>query len=84
MILEFGSFLSLLDYYAYLLVGYDEGSYYPKGGPTNIVRKPWIFATRLLPMPTDGQRPADPNLPDFQIIQELMSVRFDEFKGRVL
>ena len=28
----FNSYLSLLDYYSYLIVGFDEDSYFPKGG----------------------------------------------------
>ena len=32
---RFDSFLSLLDYYAYIVAGYDEDSYFVKGGNKN-------------------------------------------------
>ncbi|MBK8383246.1 MAG: DUF4835 family protein [Ignavibacteria bacterium] len=52
---RFDSFLSLLDYYAYIVAGYDEDSYFVKGG-TNIFKKLSIYAIKLRGALADGMK----------------------------
>jgi hypothetical protein len=77
---SFDPFLSLLDYYAYMIMGYDEDSYYPKGGnkyfqkALDICNKP-IPDKRGWTETGGGAKPSR-----LQLVQELLNVRFDEFR----
>ncbi|MBK6879104.1 MAG: DUF4835 family protein [Ignavibacteria bacterium] len=78
---RFDSFLSLLDYYAYLLVGYDEDSYYPKGG-NKYYQKALDICNKVTSNANGWTETGGGSKPSrLQIIQELMSVRFDEFRN---
>ncbi len=78
----FNSFLSLLDYYAYLMVGYDEDSYFPKGG-TRYFQKALDICNK--PISGDvkngwsetggGSKPSR-----LQLAQELMNTNFGDFR----
>jgi hypothetical protein len=77
---RFDSFLSLLDYYAYMIMGYDEDSYYPQGGnkyfqkALDICNKP-IADKRGWTETGGGSKPSR-----IQLVQELLNVRFDDFR----
>ena len=78
----FNSLLSLLDYYAYLVVGFDEDSYFPKGG-TRYFQKAQDLCNK--PISGDeakgwtetggGSKPSR-----LQLVQELLNVSYDDFR----
>lgn len=76
----FDSFLSLLDYYAYVVVGFDEDSYFPRGGNVyfqkalQICNKPKTD-NRGWTETGGGSRPSR-----LQLMQELLNPRFDDFR----
>jgi hypothetical protein len=77
---RFDSFLSLLDYYAYIILGYDEDSYYVKGGNKyfqkglDICNKP-IQNKKGWTETGGGSKPSR-----VQIVQELLNSRFDDYR----
>ena len=78
----FNSFLSLLDYYAYLIVGFDEDSYYPSGGnkyfqkALDICNKPISGDTKNGWAETGGgSKPSR-----LQLVQELLNINFTNFR----
>ena len=83
--LRFDSFLSLLDYYAYLMLGFDQDSFFPKDHPKNrsiyfqkaldICNKPMSDRNGWTET-GGGSKPSR-----LQIVQELMSSRFDDFRN---
>ncbi len=77
---RFDSFLSLLDYYAYLIVGYDEDSYYPKGG--NKYFQKALDICNKVPSGTNGwnQTGGGSKPSRLQLVQEILDVRFDGFR----
>lgn len=76
----FDSFLSLLDYYAYMIMGYDEDSYFPRGGNVyfqkalQICNKP-KSDNRGWTETGGGTRPSR-----LQLAQELLNPRFDDYR----
>lgn len=78
----FNSFLSLLNYYAYIIVGFDEDSYFPKGG-TRYFQKALDICNK--PIGGDvkngwaetggGSKPSR-----LQLVQELMNTNFGDFR----
>jgi len=83
--LRFDSFLSLLDYYAFMMLGYDQDSFFPKNHPKN---KSYYFQKALnicnKPMSDrsgwtetgGGSKPSR-----LQLVQELLNPRFEEFRN---
>lgn len=84
---RFDSFLSLLDYYAYIMLGYDQDSFFPKDHQKNrslyfqkaldICNKPMQDRTGWTES-GGGSKPTR-----IQIAQELMNVRFTDFRNAV-
>ena len=76
---RFDSFLSLLDYYAYVALGFDEDSFYPKGGnryfqkALDICNKP--MTDRQGWTEGGGAKPTRA-----QLVQEMLNTRFDDFR----
>jgi len=76
---KFDSFLSLLDYYAYVMLGFDEDSFYPRGGnryfqkALDICNKP--MSDRQGWTDGGGAKPTRA-----QLIQELQNSRMDDFR----
>lgn len=77
---RFDSYLSLLDYYAYLILGYDEDSFFPKGGnkyfqkALDICNKPMTDRKGWTTEVGSG-KPSRAEL-----IQELLNSRMDDFR----
>jgi hypothetical protein len=79
----FNSFLSFLDYYAYLIVGFDEDSYYPNGGnryfqkALDICNKPISGDAKNGWAETGGgSKPSR-----LQVAQELLNSNFSNFRS---
>lgn len=78
--LRFDSFLSLLDYYAYLIVGYDEDSYNPKGG-SKYFQKATDICNKVVTIVKGWTETGGGSKPSRQqLVQELLNVRFDNFR----
>ncbi|MBS1519299.1 MAG: DUF4835 family protein [Bacteroidetes bacterium] len=78
--LRFDPLLSMLDYYAYMIVGYDEDSYYPKGG-TRFYQKALDLCNRVSVGSTGWNETGGGSKPSrLQLVQELMNVRYDNFR----
>jgi hypothetical protein len=84
---RFDSFLSFFDYYAYLMLGYDQDSFFPKDHPKNrsvyfqkaidICNKPILPDNRNGWTETGGgSKPSR-----LVMMQELMNSRFDEYRN---
>lgn len=77
---RFDSFLSLLDYYAYTMLGFDEDTYYVKGGnkyyqkALDICNKP-IADRKGWTETGGGSKPSR-----LQLVQEILSTRFDNYR----
>ncbi|HPS64998.1 MAG TPA: DUF4835 family protein [Ignavibacteria bacterium] len=77
---RFDSFLSLLDYYSYVALGFDEDSFYPKGGnryfqkALDICNKP--MTDRNGWTEGGGAKPTRA-----QLVQEMLNTRFDDFRN---
>jgi hypothetical protein len=83
--LRFDSFLSLLDYYAYMILGFDQDSFFPKDDTKN---KSFYFQKALdicnKPMSDKkgwtetggGSKPSR-----LQLVQELLNTRYDNFRN---
>lgn len=76
---RFDSFLSLIDYYAYIILGYNEDSYIPRGG-----NKYYQKAVDICNKPmTDrkGWTEASAGKPSrSELVQELLNSRYDDFR----
>lgn len=78
----FQSYLSLLNYYAYMIIGFDEDSYFPIGGnkyfqkALDICNKPMSGNVKNGWIETGGgSKPSR-----LQLAQELLNTRFDDFR----
>lgn len=77
---RFDSFLSLLDYYAYMMLGFDEDTYFVKGGnryyqkALDICNKP-MSNRKGWTETGGGSKPSR-----LQLAQELLNPRFDEYR----
>jgi hypothetical protein len=76
---RFDPFLSLIDYYAYIILGYNEDSYIPKGGnkyyqkAMDICNKPMTDRT--------GWTEAGAGRPSrSELVQELLNSRMEDFR----
>ncbi|CAN5449230.1 DUF4835 family protein [soil metagenome] len=77
---RFDPLVSLLDYYAYMILGYDEDSYFPKGGnkyfqkALDICNKP-ISDKNGWTETGGGSKPSR-----LQLVEEILSTKFDNFR----
>lgn len=77
---RFDSFLSLLDYYAYMIVGYDEDSYFPKGG-NRFFQKALDICNRVTTSLNGWNETGGGSKPSrLQLVQEILDVRFDAYR----
>lgn len=77
---RFDTFLSLLDFYAYLIVGYDEDSFNPKGG-NPYFQKAYEICNKASSNLKGWNETGGGSKPSrIQIIQELLNPRFDNFR----
>lgn len=77
---RFDSFLSLLDYYAYMIVGYDEDSYFPKGG-NKYFQKALDICNRVTTSLNGWNETGGGSKPSrLQLVQEILDVRFDAYR----
>jgi len=77
---RFDPFMSLLDFYAYMILGYDEDSFFPKGGnryyqkALDICNKP-INDKKGWTETGGGSKPSR-----LQLVQEMLNTRYDNFR----
>ena len=77
---RFDPLVSLLDYYAYMVLGYDEDSYFPKGGnkyfqkALDICNKP-ISDKNGWTETGGGSKPSR-----LQLVEEVLSTKFDNYR----
>jgi Domain of unknown function (DUF4835) len=77
---RFDSFLSLLDYYAYMMAGYDEDSYFVKGG-NKYFQKAVDICNKVPPNAKGWNETGGGSKPSrIQLVQELLNARFDDFR----
>lgn len=77
---QFVPLLSLLDYYAYLILGYDEDTYFVKGG-TPLFQKALDICNKPMSDKKGWTESGGGSKPTrLQIVQELLSVRFDGYR----
>lgn len=77
---KFDSFLSLLDYYAYMMAGYDEDSYYVKGG-NRFFQKAQDICNRAPSSAKGWTETGGGSKPSrLQLVQEILNSRFDGFR----
>jgi len=77
---RFDPLLSLLDYYAYIVIGYDEDSYNPKGG-NKYFQKALDICNKVSVSLNGWNETGGGSKPSrLQLVQELLSVRFDHFR----
>lgn len=77
---RFDPFLSLLDYYAYLIVGYDEDSYYVKGG-NKYFQKALDICNKVTTSINGWNETGGGSKPSRrQLVEEILNVRFDGFR----
>lgn len=77
---RFDPLLSLLDYYAYMILGYDEDTYFVKGG-TSLFQKALDICNKPISDKKGWTESGGGSKPTrLQIVQELLSVRFDGFR----
>ncbi|MBL8007349.1 MAG: DUF4835 family protein [Ignavibacteria bacterium] len=77
---RFDSFLSLLDYYAYMIVGYDEDSYNPKGGNRYFQKALDICNKVSINLKGWNDTGGGAKASRMQLVQELLNIRFDNFR----
>lgn len=77
---KFDSFLSLLDYYAYLVVGYDEDSFNPKGGNKYFQKAIDICNKASTNLKGWNETGGGSKPSRVQLLQELLNPRFDNFR----
>ncbi len=77
---RFDSFLSLLDYYAYLIAGYDEDSYFVKGG-SKYFQKALDICNKVTASLKGWNETGGGSKPSrLQLVQEILSSNFDNFR----
>ncbi|MBS1493230.1 MAG: DUF4835 family protein [Bacteroidetes bacterium] len=77
---RFEPLVSLLDYYAYMILGYDEDSYFVKGG-TSLFQKALDICNKPMTDKKGWTESGGGSKPTrLQIVQELLSVRFDNYR----
>ena len=76
----FDPLLSLLNYYAYMIIGFDEDSYYPKGG-TKYFQKAMDICNKLMNDKRGWTETGGGSKPSrLQLVQELTNPRFEDFR----
>ncbi len=77
---RFDSFLSLLDYYAYMVAGYDEDSYYVKGG-NKYFQKALDICNKVSASVKGWNETGGGSKPSrLQLVQQVLDVRSDGFR----
>ncbi len=77
---RFDSFLSLLDYYAYMVAGYDEDSYYVKGG-NKYFQKALDICNKVTGNLRGWNETGGGSKPSrLQLVQDILDVRSDGFR----
>jgi len=77
---RFDSFLSLLDYYAYIVAGYDEDSYFVKGG-NKYFQKALDICNKVTGSVNGWNETGGGSKPSrLQLVQEILDVRSDGFR----
>jgi len=77
---RFDSFLSLLDYYAYIVAGYDEDSYFVKGG-NKYFQKALDICNKVTGSLSGWNETGGGSKPSrLQLVQEILDVRSDGFR----
>ncbi len=77
---RFDSFLSLLDYYAYIIAGYDEDSYFVKGG-NKYFQKALDICNKVTGSLKGWNETGGGSKPSrLQLVQEILDVRSDGFR----
>lgn len=77
---RFDPFLSLLDYYAYMIVGYDEDSYFVKGG-NRYFQKALDICNKVSGTQNGWNETGGGSKPSrLQLVQEMLDIRSDDFR----
>ncbi|MDQ3020738.1 MAG: DUF4835 family protein [Bacteroidota bacterium] len=77
---RFDTFLSLLDYYAYMIAGYDEDSYFVKGG-NKYFQKALDICNKVPPGTNGWNETGGGSKPSrVHLVQELLNARYDDFR----
>lgn len=77
---RFDSFLSLLDYYAYMIAGYDEDSYFVKGG-NKYFQKALDICNKVTASINGWNETGGGSKPSrLELVQELLNARYDDFR----
>jgi len=80
---RFDPLVSLLDYYAYMVLGYDEDSYFVKGG-TSLFQKALDICNKPIADKKGWTESGGGSKPTrLQIVQELLNNRFDGFRKAI-
>ncbi|MEO8446648.1 MAG: DUF4835 family protein [bacterium] len=78
---RFDSFLSLLDYYAYMMVGYDEDSYWPDRRANKFFQKALDICNKVTGSTNGWTETGGGSKPSrLQLVQEILNTRFDGFR----
>jgi len=83
--LRFDPFLSLMDYYAYMMLGYDQDSYFPKDDPKNksiYFTKAQDICNKQMSDRNGWTETGGGSKPSrLQLVQELLNPRYDDFRS---
>jgi hypothetical protein len=83
--LRFDPFLSLMDYYAYMMLGYDQDSYFPKDDPKNksiYFTKAQDICNKQMSDRNGWTETGGGSKPSrLQLVQELLNPRYDDFRN---
>lgn len=83
--LKFDPLLSLLDYYAYMALGFDQDSFFPKDDPKNksvYFQKALDICNKPMSDPNGWTQTGGGSKPSrLQIVQELLNPRFEDFRN---
>lgn len=78
---RFDSFLSLLDYYAYMILGYDEDSYWPDKRANRFFQKALDICNKVTGSAKGWNETGGGSKPSrLQLVQEILDIRFDKFR----
>lgn len=84
---RFDSFLSLLDYYAFMILGFDQDSFFPKDHPKNrsfYFQKAFDICNKPMTDRTGWTETGGGSKPSrLQLVQELLNPKFDDFRNGV-
>ena len=83
--LRFDPLLSLLDYYAYMALGFDQDSFFPKDDPKNksvYFQKAFDICNKPMTDKNGWTETGGGSKPSrLQLVQELLNPRFDDFRN---